>query len=174
MQGLRSANASRTIRFIFLGLWILILFILLIQNWGSTAAVVVAGQASASLPLSLPLLAAYGVGVGLGFLYVGAWRLHDRVFQRQAIRKLNQLIERVRFLEAQIIPPDHYLPQDLPDPQAGRYSYSNIPPERIRDLAPESANPEAELEEEGDVATAPNWRIVRRPYSVEEEEEWDS
>ncbi len=178
MQGLRSANASRSIRSILLGLWILTLLILLVQNWGSTAAVVVAGQASASLPLSLTLLTAYGVGVGLGFLYVGAWRLHDRVFQRQAIRKLNQLIERVRFLEAQIIPPDHYLPQDLPeeepDPQAGRYSYSNIPPERIRDPAPESANPEEELEEEGDAATAPNWRIVRRPYSVEEEEEWDS
>ena len=171
MQGLHSANASRTIRFIFLGLWILILFILLIQNWGSTAAVVVAGQAGAAIPLSLTLFTAYGVGVGLGFLYVGAWRLHDQALQRQAIRKLNQLIDRVRFLEAQMIPPDHYLPQDLPeyepDPQAGRYSYSNIPPERIRQPA--------EPEEEDDTATTPNWRIVRRPYpGQEEEEEWDS
>jgi uncharacterized integral membrane protein len=95
----------QNIRSILLGLWILTLLVFLVQNWGSAAAVVVAGQAGAAIPLSLTLLTAYGVGVGLGFLYVGAWRLHDRVFQRQAIRKLNQLIERVRFLEAQMIPP---------------------------------------------------------------------
>lgn len=168
MQEFRPANAIRNLRFILLGLWILSLLVLLIQNWGSLARVVVGGQSGSPLPLSLVLLASYGAGMGLGFLYVGSWRLHDRVFQRQAIRKLTQLSDRVRFLEAQLIPPDHYLPQDLPeyepDPQAGRYSYSNIPPERIRDPAPE----------DDDAAAAPNWRIVQRPYADEEEEGWDS
>lgn len=160
MQEFRPANAIRNLRFILLGLWILSLLVLLIQNWGSPARVVVGGQSGSPLPLSLVLLASYGAGMGLGFLYVGSWRLHDRVFQRQAIRKLNQLSDRVRFLEAQMISPDHYLPQDLPepeyapDPYAGRYSYSNIPPERIR-------------EEEVGNASAPNWRS-------DEEEEWDS
>ncbi|MFS8867625.1 LapA family protein [Synechococcus sp. H65.1] len=157
----------QNIRSLLLGLWILALLIFLVQNWGSAAVVIVAGQASPALPLSLVLLTAYGVGVGLGFLYVGSWQLHQRALERQAIRKLNQLLERVRFLEAQLLPPDHYLPPDLPDPQAGRYSYSNIPPERIRDPAPEPSEAE-------DDTAAPSWRIVRRPYAAEEEEEWDS
>jgi uncharacterized integral membrane protein len=154
----------QNIRSLLLGLWILALGIFLVQNWGSAAVVVVAGQAGPAVPLSLVLLMAYGVGVGLGFLYVGSWQLHERALQRQAIRKLNQLLDRVRFLEAQLLPPDHY----LPDPEAGRYSYSNIPPERIRDPASEPSEPE------DDAATTPSWRIVRRPYSAEEEEEWDS
>jgi uncharacterized integral membrane protein len=154
----------QNIRSLLLGLWILALGIFLVQNWGSAAVVVVAGQAGPAVPLSLVLLMAYGVGVGLGFLYVGSWQLHERALQRQAIRKLNQLLDRVRFLEAQLLPPDHY----LPDPEAGRYSYSNIPPERIREPAPEPSEPE------DDAATTPSWRIVRRPYSAEEEEEWDS
>jgi uncharacterized integral membrane protein len=154
----------QNIRSLLLGLWILALGIFLVQNWGSAAVVVVAGQAGPAVPLSLVLLMAYGVGVGLGFLYVGSWQLHERALQRQAIRKLNQLLDRVRFLEAQLLPPDHY----LPDPEAGRYSYSNIPPERIREPASEPSEPE------DDAATTPSWRIVRRPYSAEEEEEWDS
>jgi uncharacterized integral membrane protein len=158
----------QNIRSLLLGLWILALGIFLVQNWGSAAVVVVAGQAGPAVPLSLVLLMAYGVGVGLGFLYVGSWQLHERALQRQAIRKLNQLLDRVRFLEAQLLPPDHYLPPDLPDPEAGRYSYSNIPPERIREPASEPSEPE------DDAATTPSWRIVRRPYSAEEEEEWDS
>jgi len=158
----------QNIRSLLLGLWILALGIFLVQNWGSAAVVVVAGQAGPAVPLSLVLLMAYGVGVGLGFLYVGSWQLHERALQRQAIRKLNQLLDRVRFLEAQLLPPDPYLPPDLPDPETGRYSYSNIPPERIREPAPEPSEPE------DDAATTPSWRIVRRPYSAEEEEEWDS
>ena len=158
----------QNIRSLLLGLWILALGIFLVQNWGSAAVVVVAGQAGPAVPLSLVLLMAYGVGVGLGFLYVGSWQLHERALQRQAIRKLNQLLDRVRFLEAQLLPPDHYLPPDLPDPETGRYSYSNVPPERIRDPASEPSEPE------DDAATTPSWRIVRRPYSAEEEEEWDS
>ncbi|MEN9222793.1 MAG: LapA family protein [Thermostichus sp. BF3_bins_97] len=160
----------RNIRLVLLGLWTLVLLILLIQNWGSPVTVVVGGQSGSPMPLSLVLLVSYGVGIGLGFLYVGSWRLHDRALQRQAIRKLNQLIDRVSFLESQTAPPSHYLPQDLPepeytpDPYAGRYSYSNIPPERIRE--PQSP------EEESD-APAPDWRAANRPYA-DEEEEWDS
>ncbi len=162
----------KNIRLTLLGLWTLILLILLIQNWGSPATVVVGGQSGAPIPLSLVLLASYGVGIGLGFLYVGSWRLHDRAFQRQAIRKLNQLIDRVRFLESQTAPPSYYLPQDVPeytpDPYAGRYSYSNIPPERIRDPEPETGFAREESE-----ASAPDWRVANRPDS-DEEEEWDS
>jgi uncharacterized integral membrane protein len=123
----------QNIRSLLLGLWILALGIFLVQNWGSAAVVVVAGQAGPAVPLSLVLLMAYGVGVGLGFLYVGSWQLHERALQRQAIRKLNQLLDRVRFLEAQLLPPDHYLPRipkqaAIPIPISRRNAFASLPP----------------------------------------------
>lgn len=166
----------KNIRLALLGLWALILLILLIQNWGSPVTVVLAGQSGSPLPLSWVLLVSYGVGIGLGFLYVGSWRFHDRALQRQAIRKLNQLMDRISFLESQTAPPSYYLPQDLPepeytsDPYAGRYSYANRPPERIR---PEPAEDETRYEQEENGPSVPDRRVANRPYP-EEEEEWDS
>jgi uncharacterized integral membrane protein len=126
----------QNIRSLLLGLWILALGIFLVQNWGSAAVVVVAGQAGPAVPLSLVLLMAYGVGVGLGFLYVGSWQLHERALQRQAIRKLNQLLDRVRFLEAQLLPPTTICHQicrilrqaAIPIPISRRNAFASLPP----------------------------------------------
>ncbi|MGQ9837393.1 MAG: LapA family protein [Cyanobacteriota bacterium] len=166
----------KNIRSALLGLWAVILLILFIQNWGSPVTLVLAGQSKSPLSVSWVLLISYGVGVGLGFLYVGSGRLHDRVLQRQAIRKLNHLMDRISFLESQTFSSSYYLPQDLPepeytpDPYAGRYSYGNRPPERIR---PEPAEDETLYEREESGTSVPDWRIANQPYPSEEEE-WDS
>ncbi|MEN9203499.1 MAG: LapA family protein [Thermostichus sp. DG_1_6_bins_120] len=163
----------KNIRSALLGLWTLILLILFIQNWGSRVTVVLAGQSGSPIPLSWVLLVSYGVGIGLGFLYVVSWRFHDWALQRQAIRKLNQLMDRVSFLESQTAPSGYYLPPDVPepdytpDPYAGRYSYTGRPPERIW---PEQD--ETRYEEENGTAE-PDWRLANQPYR-NEEEEWDS
>lgn len=168
------------IRLVLLALWTVVLLIFFIQNWGSPVTVVLAGQAGSPVPLSWVLLVSYGVGVGLGFLYVGSWRFHNQMVQRQAIRKLHQLMDRIRFLESQAAPPSYYLPSDVPeaeytpDPSAGRYSYGSRPPERIwPDPADQAPGDEEHSEQEDDGTFTPHWRTVHRRYP-DEEEEWDS
>jgi uncharacterized membrane protein YciS (DUF1049 family) len=100
-------------------IWALALAIFAVQNRASLVSLVILGQAGLQLSLSAAIFLAYGVGIGLGLLLLGSWWLHDLLLQRQAIRYLTRLSDRITLLESQpnrteYLPPvkDYSIPAD--------------------------------------------------------------